>query len=142
MLSFFFFKQKTAYEMRISDWSSDVCSSDLAQSQHLDERLGGGGFVPADPRRDVEKHRRNRRPVVPDPEGFVELGGGRIAREGEGEAIGALDDAQRQREAVDGEMRYPVRRIARARDAVDECRVRVGVRSAGHRVGKECVSTC
>src|SRR3546814_5982814 len=29
---FFFFKQKTAYEMRISDWSSDVCSSDLTQS--------------------------------------------------------------------------------------------------------------
>src|SRR3546814_1273371 len=28
--SCFFFKQKTAYEMRISDWSSDVCSSDLA----------------------------------------------------------------------------------------------------------------
>src|SRR3546814_9589064 len=28
-LVFFFFKQKTAYEMRISDWSSDVCSSDL-----------------------------------------------------------------------------------------------------------------
>src|SRR3546814_8726684 len=30
---FFFFKQKTAYEMRISDWSSDVCSSDLAAKQ-------------------------------------------------------------------------------------------------------------
>src|SRR3546814_9451159 len=29
MLCFFFFKQKTAYEMRISDWRSDVCSSDL-----------------------------------------------------------------------------------------------------------------
>src|SRR3546814_5832617 len=29
MLCYFFFKQKTAYEMRISDWSSDVCSSDL-----------------------------------------------------------------------------------------------------------------
>src|SRR3546814_5465256 len=29
---FFFFKQKTAYEMRISDWSSDVCSSDLLSS--------------------------------------------------------------------------------------------------------------
>src|SRR3546814_6273457 len=28
--SYFFFKQKTAYEMRISDWSSDVCSSDLS----------------------------------------------------------------------------------------------------------------
>src|SRR3546814_14554345 len=31
MIMFFFFKQKTAYEMRISDWSSDVCSSDLDQ---------------------------------------------------------------------------------------------------------------
>src|SRR3546814_5952156 len=29
LLFFFFFKQKTAYELRISDWSSDVCSSDL-----------------------------------------------------------------------------------------------------------------
>src|SRR3546814_3102908 len=31
----FFFKQKTAYEMRISDWSSDVCSSDLAAKPWL-----------------------------------------------------------------------------------------------------------
>src|SRR3546814_10714087 len=31
-MTFFFFKHKTAYEMRISDWSSDVCSSDLADS--------------------------------------------------------------------------------------------------------------
>src|SRR3546814_4462312 len=36
---FFFFKQKTAYEMRISDWSSDVCSSDLLDMQI--ERNGG-----------------------------------------------------------------------------------------------------
>src|SRR3546814_17050761 len=35
-MGFFFFKQKTAYEMRISDWSSDVCSSDL--QQHAVER--------------------------------------------------------------------------------------------------------
>src|SRR3546814_3849984 len=35
---FFFFKQKTAYEMRISDWSSDVCSSDLAAA--LARRFG------------------------------------------------------------------------------------------------------
>src|SRR3546814_5065290 len=33
LLLFFFFKQKTAYEMRISDWSSDVCSSDLRTGQ-------------------------------------------------------------------------------------------------------------
>src|SRR3546814_5170028 len=34
---FFFFKQKTAYEMRISDWSSDVCSSDLLTVLRADE---------------------------------------------------------------------------------------------------------
>src|SRR3546814_3674845 len=34
ILLFFFFKQKTAYEMRISDWSSDVCSSDLVIHAH------------------------------------------------------------------------------------------------------------
>src|SRR3546814_4463171 len=38
---FFFFKQKTAYEMRISDWSSDVCSSDLLH-QLLALGLGAG----------------------------------------------------------------------------------------------------
>src|SRR3546814_19711574 len=35
VIFFFFFKQKTAYEMRISDWSSDVCSSDLTCSGKL-----------------------------------------------------------------------------------------------------------
>src|SRR3546814_8620598 len=35
-LLFFFFKQKTAYEMRISDWSSDVCSSDLGISRTVE----------------------------------------------------------------------------------------------------------
>src|SRR3546814_10450868 len=37
---FFFFKQKTAYEMRISDWSSDVCSSDLPQSLGIQPEAG------------------------------------------------------------------------------------------------------
>src|SRR3546814_3933471 len=37
---FFFFKQKTAYEMRISDWSSDVCSSDLSPFVTSGIRLG------------------------------------------------------------------------------------------------------
>src|SRR3546814_2302091 len=36
---FFFFKQKTAYEMRISDWSSDVCSSDLIVRRALQSPL-------------------------------------------------------------------------------------------------------
>src|SRR3546814_2111623 len=43
MLYFFFFKQKTAYEMRISDWSSDVCSSDLSLRNPLPP-LGGEGY--------------------------------------------------------------------------------------------------
>src|SRR3546814_5641272 len=34
LLLFFFFKQKTAYDMRISDWSSDVCSSDLSTNSN------------------------------------------------------------------------------------------------------------
>src|SRR3546814_10317417 len=40
-LFFFFFKQKTAYEMRISDWSSDVCSSDLEARSLAPLSLGG-----------------------------------------------------------------------------------------------------
>src|SRR3546814_1338336 len=35
----FFFKQKTAYEMRISDWSSDVCSSDLADMKEFSGQI-------------------------------------------------------------------------------------------------------
>src|SRR3546814_8385409 len=37
---FFFFKQKTAYELRISDWSSDVCSSDLIPLETLSQTAG------------------------------------------------------------------------------------------------------
>src|SRR3546814_7876859 len=40
---FFFFKQKTAYEMRISDWSSDVCSSDLDTRSRVPEGVIGPG---------------------------------------------------------------------------------------------------
>src|SRR3546814_7881939 len=43
---FFFFKQKTAYEMRISDWSSDVCSSDLLWLQPRDSGARGAGGNP------------------------------------------------------------------------------------------------
>src|SRR3546814_2617423 len=44
---FFFFKQKTAYEMRISDWSSDVCSSDLGKNGYglAWADLAGGRFL-------------------------------------------------------------------------------------------------
>src|SRR3546814_11469861 len=49
LMFFFFFKQKTAYEMRISDWSSDVCSSDVGALHGLGgitvERVGKAEFV-------------------------------------------------------------------------------------------------
>src|SRR3546814_12368035 len=53
--SYFFFKQKTAYEMRISDWSSDVCSSDLKEPAYwlnyfryhlLDRKVNTNAFTP------------------------------------------------------------------------------------------------
>src|SRR3546814_7643432 len=40
LVFFFFFKQKTAYEMRISDWSSDVCSSDLVRRVNIGQNAG------------------------------------------------------------------------------------------------------
>src|SRR3546814_9606344 len=43
VVCFFFFKQKTAYEMRISDWSSDVCSSDLQVFDLREPHLAGYG---------------------------------------------------------------------------------------------------
>src|SRR3546814_7572251 len=57
---FFFFKQKTAYEMRISDWSSDVCSSDLFRRSPHKQRPDPG-TVPA-----ASDHFRMR-PVLDHP---------------------------------------------------------------------------
>src|SRR3546814_1854976 len=62
---FFFFKQKTAYEMRISDWSSDVCSSDLAVDHVFPPRHIHGVMLQGDEvlrcRRAVDiRHERNR----------------------------------------------------------------------------------
>src|SRR3546814_1844416 len=51
--SFFFFKQKTAYEMRISDWGSDVCSPDLDDG---DESSGAGAPEPVDVTSDAPRH--------------------------------------------------------------------------------------
>src|SRR3546814_2228752 len=75
LICFFFFKQKTAYELRISDWSSDVCSSDL--------RLAD------DARRIILYRSGIRRParrvgagmVGPDPHGLL-LGDGKADLEG------------------------------------------------------------
>src|SRR3546814_6766317 len=63
---FFFFKQKTAYEMRISDWSSDVCSSDLSRPGAQQCR-GGDGGAPGQPGREQSRQRQalQRQPAGP-----------------------------------------------------------------------------
>src|SRR3546814_4514318 len=72
---FFFFKQKTAYEMRISDWSSDVCSSDL---QRRVDVFGGGCAFLQHPHRLVTQERRHAAGgqswrFVDDDRGFSDL---------------------------------------------------------------------
>src|SRR3546814_10873458 len=73
---FFFFKQKTAYEMRISDWSSDVCSSDLpslactrAVQQSSIGRKASAAFRPLSPPVFCRRSGRVRRPP---PQGWNE----------------------------------------------------------------------
>src|SRR3546814_7567938 len=66
-VSVFFFKQKTAYEMRISDWSSDVCSSDLDRAALEPEfgqalrRLGRQHLVGDQRRRNARPYREEQR---------------------------------------------------------------------------------
>src|SRR3546814_9528980 len=59
MVMFVFFKQRTAYEMRISDWSSDVCSSDLEESDG-DREVGVGRHLRRAARAEVEAQRQVR----------------------------------------------------------------------------------
>src|SRR3546814_10253244 len=57
---FFFFKQKTAYEMRISDWSPDVCSSDLGEADRHAHPVGQGSC-----QRLKERGHARRHPIEP-----------------------------------------------------------------------------
>src|SRR3546814_1703500 len=74
---FFFFKQKTAYEMRISDWSSDVCSSDLTAEVVLLSEIPGA-VVHGVLRVDLEGVE-----LIPGA-GIVDVAGGLAVGEGEG----------------------------------------------------------
>src|SRR3546814_1194679 len=72
LILLFFFKQKTAYEMRISDWSSDVCSSDLharigvIRHQHAAvqktglSKMAAGDAGPLTQRSNIERHKIGR----------------------------------------------------------------------------------
>src|SRR3546814_15761343 len=137
---FFFFKQKTAYEMRISDWSSDVCSSDLEAAggdRHAADRdravRGGGGAAGA--------------AGVADGRGIIP---GRIEKGPEfppalscfiwlrsGADFGDVDLHARTHRRRQGNLAdvfaFGARRL-RLDDRIDK--------SEERRVGKECVSTC
>src|SRR3546814_1908556 len=90
----FFFKQKTAYEMRIIDWSSDVCSSDLAPV------VGEGDRRAAPVGRDVAAQRRDLVPVAArdGSDGAVGDAGRHDLDVGRFEPPGHLVGAQRGRE--------------------------------------------
>src|SRR3546814_14862335 len=109
----FFFKQKTAYEMRISDWSSDVCSSDL-------DRAGddGGRHQQADA----------RRPGARRDQGAEEKPVQGRSRLRVGVAMGFLSPHLPWGHHLQFQWRRKLRGEA--------------VRSEERSVGKECVSTC
>src|SRR3546814_14628479 len=71
---FFFFKQKTAYEMRISDWSSDVCSSDLDPRGARPRRRGEHGLRAEPRRRERGPHRQPQHGAQHPPLGPVQHG--------------------------------------------------------------------
>src|SRR3546814_4515923 len=124
---FFFFKQKTAYEMRISDWSSDVCSSDLldAPLRHLEgeHHVGGDGDEGDDGKAPVEHHPEDAAGQRDLDEGRDDVEGGEVQQELD--ALGAAVDgateaaglplhveAQRERvEVAEGGKRRPSHRI-------------------------------
>src|SRR3546814_2419676 len=120
-LIFFFFKQKTAYEMRIGVWSSDVCSSDLADRRERDDRTA----------RVVDALAEQ---VLAEAALLaLEHVGQRLQRT----LVGAGDDAAAAavvEQCVDGFLQHAL--------FVAHDDVRRAQRSEERRVGKECGSTC
>src|SRR3546814_14628931 len=130
---FFFFKQKTAYEMRISDWSSDVCSSDLARR--------AGGAVDREEQGDGE----------PEP-GLGRGGGGDVdelvldQRRGIGghqldDRLHVLRDGRRIRDQAVGHHHRAEQRHEREAGGEGDAGGQQRQRSETHRDGKEGDST-
>src|SRR3546814_16536584 len=125
---FLFFKQKTAYEMRISDWSSDVCSSDLEHRQRVADRPYQDA---GDPEPQTEPQRR-RQGAVHDGDG--------PRRAGEPDRLGERA-VQRPLESFD--IRDHVTSAQppkgkKARKRTEDGRLRKGgVRTGRYRVGRE-----
>src|SRR3546814_13669286 len=121
---FFFFKQKTAYEMRISDWSSDVCSSDLQATDEAE-------LLADDGEHEVGVGLGQEAPLGPAG-----------AEPGAGHAAGGDAD-----EGLDGLVAGVAGVLPRVEEAGDPGPAVVGRqgergRSEERRVGKEGVGTC
>src|SRR3546814_4946692 len=115
---FFFFKQKTAYELRISDWSSDVCSSDLV-AHDVGAELRRAVRVDGEELALLLEATLGAPHIGPVHEEPLVVGLGGLAVAGDG--IGLLPDGE----------------AAEVTDVFPD-----GQRSEERRVGKECVSTC
>src|SRR3546814_20844479 len=120
---FFFFKQKTAYEMRISDWSSDVCSSDLGHARI----------------RVVQVGRRPRRAVQRGDVGAVQLLAAELHAGAQVVPYPARTEVRAEVGVVGEDL---VGLVLEGRQAAREFPGRRIVRSEERRVGKECVRTC
>src|SRR3546814_4969392 len=145
-MCFFLFKQKTAYDMRISDWSSDVCSSDLAAAllearevvvDQLEIRLDGGASVPArvGPGQEVLFDGQVLEAVAPlhhlHHAGLYQVVGGQRIDAGALQLDRALGDLATLRAQQVGD-RLQGGGLART----------VGAQQGDDRVGKEVVMTC
>src|SRR3546814_16034038 len=139
MLFFFFFKQKTAYEMRISDWSSDVCSSDLRRDQtrreHLVEIRRSHGFriFDRDAFREVVAF------SIPIAQTIIHPG----------QMAGVIVDALRRRQIILPSSSILEAVLRRARPQAEQLTsevlthgLRPATRTDERRVGNGCVSKC
>src|SRR3546814_1231714 len=121
---FFFLKQKTAYELRISDWSSDVCSSDLARlRQQLAVVLARGEQAVAEVGRQGQ-HRRHAERGTGQAAGIA-LHAGRgqrlVAGQEAGEQVGDERTARRGLGAAAAEIQAtPARRALRSEEHTSE----------------------
>src|SRR3546814_14488697 len=155
---FFFFKQKTAYEMRSSDWSSDVCSSDLSSTgMGRDWRVCGGsrrGLFPPHPDRPPSHPPcRDSASGIVGPEASGKMRRIEVQkRPGRQPPPRQIRSARRHRAVGDAQQRL-VDMLVACDDIAAAENIRRAVHVAGEtapladrseesRVGKECCSTC
>src|SRR3546814_11431773 len=124
---FFFFKQKTAYEMRISDWSSDVCSSDLARAEAFEAQIAA--------LKDAKEQLSAQ---------FSEIGG-KLLHQAQSHFLERADQrmmqAHEKSEAQLRQLLHPVNETIQRYDQKNT-QLEQQRRSEERRVGKEGVSTC